>query len=516
MSKLIKAIRSFVEQASLGGIIGGIAVLFSTALSGSGRFFSLEATTLPVVIRFLVASLATLFITALAFRFWMLGGKLRKQRRLRQSYKALPQAGHPAPYLLGAATLMAASVITAMIALVYLNHRDAVQSLLNQETFSGTLEPVDALAAELAAIAILASQAEQMAAERSAIETERGGTCDNAPAGYGPRAILRSDHAGIAKQLSEQAEALSLDASRIVQQMVSAADQALIESLFAEAKALSFDRSRLEIASEADRLSRGYGGQGFLVEGRTISCPDAELAALFGQIADRAGQGIDLPGGAPTRQEATVFDAFGVVLPALITGEFGREVGLTRATLTPFLLFAALIDLVSMAGALSFGASRAVRITSDEVDQLHRTAWVLRNFFWEWPAMGSDKETDLTKIGEGQAFVYVPLGGNPERTHQAEYLVALLGLDVDPAYQFAPLTARRGEFSDWINQMILAGGGATHYAQYPVRDQPTLDRIKAMKREAVKALGMRKLDTVDFPEFGSSTSHRVVTLKALP
>jgi len=168
-----------------------------------------------------------------------------------------------------------------------------------------------------------------------------------------------------------------------------------------------------------------------------------------------------------------------------------------------------------MAGALSFGASRAVRITPSELEQIHRTAWVLRNFFKVWPFLGSEGQTDPQKVNDGQAFVYVPLGGSPERTHQAEYLVALLGLDVDPAYQFVPLLARRSEFRDWVNQMKLAGGGATHYAQYPIRDQATLDRIKRMKREALMALGMRKLDTTNFPEFGQEPKDKVVTLKAV-
>ncbi|WP_199913587.1 hypothetical protein [Ruegeria sp. Alg231-54] len=40
-------------------------------------------------------------------------------------------------------------------------------------------------------------------------------------------------------------------------------------------------------------------------------------------------------------------------------------------------------------------------------------------------------------------------------------------MDADPAYRFVPLIAQRSEFSDWVNQITLAGGGATHYAQYP-------------------------------------------------
>tara|TARA_R110002072_G_scaffold76112_2_gene178814 strand:+ start:2005 stop:3552 length:1548 start_codon:yes stop_codon:yes gene_type:complete len=515
MTNPMQLFHSGSAPLSLSAIIGGLAVVFSTALSGSGIYFSLETTSLHDVARFAIAALSTLFITLLAFRFWMIAGKLTRERAQRHAQPALPATRHPAPFIAGAVVMMAASVITAMIAMVFLNHRDAVQSLLNRQTFSGTLAPVNDLAANLNGIAVMASQVEQIAAERSSIETAYGGTCDNAPAGFGPRAALRADHAGAARDISDRADALSLDASLIVQNMISATDQARIEDLFSQAKQLSFDRSRIEIAAKAEQLARGYAGSGFLVDGRQIYCPDVELATLFAQIAEQASQDVDLPTEAPTRQDATIFDAFGVVLPALLTGELGREVGLTRATLLPFLLFAGLVDAVSMAGALSFGASRAVRITPSELEQIHRTAWVLRNFFKVWPFLGSEGQTDPQKVNDGQAFVYVPLGGSPERTHQAEYLVALLGLDVDPAYQFVPLLARRSEFRDWVNQMKLAGGGATHYAQYPIRDQATLDRIKRMKREALMALGMRKLDTTNFPEFGQEPKDKVVTLKAV-
>lgn len=515
MKNPAQILRSGPASLSLSAVIGGLAVAFSTALSGSGIYFSLDGTALPDVAKLLIAALSTLFITLLAFRFWMIAGKLNNERRLRYAQPALPNTRHPAPFVIAAFMLMLASVTTAMIAMVFLNHREAVQTLLNRQTFAGTLAPVNDLAADLTGIAVLATQAEQIAAERSAIETSQGGTCDNAPAGFGIRAALRADHASAAREISNRADVLSLNASQIVQSMVVATDQSRINDLFGQAKQLSFDSNRLDIAAEASQLARGYAGAGFLVDGRQIGCPDDELAALFGQIADQASQVVDLPSTAPTRQDATIFDAFGVVIPAMLKGELGRDVGLTRATLLPFFLFAWLIDAVSMTSALAFGASRAVRITTSELDQIHRTAWVLRNFFKVWPFLGSEGQTDPEKVDDGQAFVYVPLGGNPERTHQAEYLVALFGLDVDPTHQFVPLVPRRSEFKDWVNHMKLAGGGATHYAQYPIRDQATLDRIKRMKREALKALGMRKLDTSKFPEFGQDPKDNVVTLKAL-
>ena len=296
---------------------------------------------------------------------------------------------------------------------------------------------------------------------------------------------------------------------------MSAKDQAEVNDLFTKAQTLRNNPNRLAIASEAEELSRGYNTAGFFFEGQQRLCPDQELSQLFGAIASAAENLIELPSQPPLRRDVRIFDVFSMVGPILVSDDVGRDVGISRATVVPFVFFSILIDLVSMMGAMVHGMGRAQKICEMDLRQLHRTAWVLRNFFWEFPLLGMPDFVDDDCEGKCQAFVTVPLGGNPERTRQAEYLTALFDLSVDPASQFEPPVARRQEFEPWVQQLRLASGNASHYAVYPITSQETYETIKSLKRDALRALALNELPDNDFPEFSVDGGPRVVSLYAV-
>lgn len=501
------------SRLSVAGLVGGIALVVSTALSGSGVYFSLAGSSLGEPARLAVSAVSTLFLTLLAFWFWLQAGRAGRERSLRRAQPALPKP-RVLLYIVSGLVMSSLSVLTATTALLYLSNRDGVQALLNQSSFVATIEPVAGMAWGMAEIAAKAAQANTLAADRSQREAAFGGTCGVSAPGVGPLTRMRAAHAVSAQELVSRADGLSAEAAKISRALIVARDQETVNTLFVEALALRNDPARLAIAHDAEVLAGGYGGAGFLFEGRQRACQDPQLAALFGEIARTARNVVELPTLPPLRREARIFDAFAVVIPVLTNEEHGRAVGISRATILPFVLFTVLIDLVSLGGAWGHGAKQARRLSDDEREQLHRTAWVLRNFFWEFPQLGHASTTP-DDAESCQAFIIVPLGGNPERTRQAEYLTALFDLSVDPAFQFEPLVARRREFEPWVEQMRLASGNATHYAIYPIKTQAIYDRIMAMKRDALRALALTRIDGSDLPEFGVMKNPRATPLRAV-
>lgn len=499
---------------SIAGLVGGIALVLSTVLSGSGIYFSLTGSSLNEPSRIAVSAVSTLFLTLLAFRFWLQAGRSSREKHLRRAQAALP-APRVWHYIAGGLVMSSLSVLTATTALLYLNNRDGVQALMNHAAFSATIEPVNGLADGMAGVALTAARADRLAAKRSKREAAVGGTCGVSARGIGPLTRMRAEGAKAANSIARRAAVLSTAAEKTARALISAKDQSVVNTLFSDARALRTNPDRLLIAQEADALARGYGGAGFFFENQQRGCSDPELAALFAEIATAAHDVVDLPMQPPLRREVKIFDAFAMVVPILIDEDKGRDVGISRATILPFALFTLLIDLVSLGGAFGHGVGRAVMMTGKEQQQIHRTAWVLRNFVWDFPVLPGHEDEGQGGDNVCQAFVFVPLGGNHERTRQAEYLTALFDLSVDPAFQFEPLVARRREFEPWAEQMRVASGDATHYAIYPIRSQETYYRIMEMKRDALRALALSTIHDGTLPEFGSSPNGNVVPLRAV-
>jgi hypothetical protein len=503
----------YISGMSVAGVIGFLALTISTFLSGSGIYHSTSGTSLGQPERVLISGIATLFITSLAFIFWMKAGHAVHERRLRKSQRALPKPSATGWFMAGV-VMTVMSLLTAVTALLYMNNREGVQTMMNNAAFSGTVGPVNLLSDGMTDIALTAARADSLATSRSQVESAVGGTCGLSPAGAGPLTRMRAAHADQAGDIFTRATALSERARQISTNMITAQNQPRVEALFLEAVSLRLDPERLAIANAAESLKRGYGSEGFLFEGQRRYCPDPVLAALFGEIEASARNVIDLPPGAPVRRDVRIFDVFMLVLPILMDSEHGREVGITRGTILPFVIFALIVDFASLAGAWAHGAGNATRIKSSELEQIHKTAWILRNFVWEFPPLQDGNNSNNNSVGKAQAFVCVPLGGDPKRTHQAEYITALFNLSVDPEHQFEPLEARRLEFEPWVSQMRLAGGGATHYALYPIKSQASYDQLMQMKIDAISALGLAELDTEFLPEFGQGSNENVVSLRA--
>lgn len=513
MKKFRELLHLVAARASIAGVIGVVALVLSTALSGSGIYFSLENTSLSGPAKVLTASVSTFLLTLLAFRFWLMAGRESTEARLRSGHAALAKKS-ARPFILVGLAMSSLSVFTATTALVFVSNRDGVQAMMNYSSFSGTIAPVNIFADSMAAVASSASRADALAAERSQREAAVGGTCGVSKPGVGPLTRMRAEHAASANTLADSAKVLNETAQRIAQRLVVASDQAVVDDLFSEARALRLDPRRLVVAEKAEELALGYNGRGFVYEGRRRMCPDPELAALFGEIETTARGVVNLPEQPPVRRNVKVFDAFAMVLPLLLDGTLGQSFGVSRATILPFVFFALLIDLVSLGGAWVHGAGKAVRMSEAEKRQLHRTAWVLRNFVWEFPPQEVFGAVGEPSGEECQAFIYVPIGGDPVRMRQAEFLTALFDLSIDPALQFEPLIARRKEFEPWVEMMSLASGGASHYAVYPIASQETYDRIMQMKRDALRALALMDLETSEFPEFESPSRSRVVRFRA--
>ncbi|MCK0095638.1 hypothetical protein MWU60_08655 [Yoonia sp. F2084L] len=503
----------YTAHMSVAGTIGILALTISTFLSGSGIYFSTAGTTLGQPERLAISGIATLFITSLAFIFWVKAGHAVHERRLRRSQRALPKP-RATGWVFAGVLMTSMSLLTAITALLYMNNKDGVQAMMNNAAFSSTVGPVSVLSDGMTEIALTASQADALASNRSQVESAVGGTCGVSPAGAGPLTRMRAAHAEEAANIFRRATALSERARLISSNMIAAQSQARVEALFQDAVNLRLDPERLAIANAAEGLKRGYGTDGFLFEGRQRFCPDPVLATLFSEIETSARNVIELPSGAPVRRDVKIFDVFMLVLPVLMDGQQGREVGITRGTILPFVIFALLVDIVSLAGAWAHGAGNATRIKGSELEQIHKTAWILRNFVWEFPPLQDGSTSGKGTAGKSQAFVCVPLGGDPKRTHQAEYLTALFKLSVDAEHQFETLEPRRREFEPWVSQMRLAGGGATHYALYPVKSQATYDQLMQMKVDAISALGLAELDTEFLPEFGQGSNKNVVSLRA--
>jgi len=185
MTRFQTILNSLLTRVSAAGLVGGIALILSTILSGSGIYFSLVSSSLSEAARIAVSAVSTLFLTLLAFRFWLQAGRAKRERFLRRSQPALPRprVWH---HIIGGLVMSSLSVLTATTALLYLNNRTGVQAMMNQSAFTATIGPVDALADGMSNIAVTAARANDLAAKRSQQEAAIGGTCGKSAPGAGP------------------------------------------------------------------------------------------------------------------------------------------------------------------------------------------------------------------------------------------------------------------------------------------------------------------------------------------
>ncbi|MFK8034165.1 MAG: hypothetical protein AB8B94_08475 [Hyphomicrobiales bacterium] len=501
-----------MKQLNLAAIISGIALIFSTILSGSGINESLASSELPSYVRIAVSALVTALLTMLSFKCWSLVGKALRERKIRSGVQGVAVPGYH-KLVWAAVFFTGMSTFTAFTALTFVNHRDAVQNVLNRQTFAGVVLPMGQLARDYQRMAAIASTARIVAAERSALEAANGGTCGVSRPGRGPIADMRQNHAQHAADLQRDTLELSAEARSLIDRVLAAGEQTAVRQAFSEAVSLSLDPRRSSVSATAQELAAGYAGQGFVVGGRVLECPDNELGTAFRKIATASDQVVELPSIAPTKRSATIFDAFATIYKIIVGHGDTASAGISLVSLAPLLIMAAIFDFIGAAGALVYGRGKAIRLSTDERDHFHRVQWILENFVWSFPVAVKKGENRSDTPFFHQAYLIVPYHGDPRKTRDAEFMASLFELAADPSLQLQPLKAARQEFFPFIDRFRWASGGATHFTAYPINDQATYESIERDKRDARKAIGFDYVLDNDYPDYVDYDDDKVVAFR---
>jgi hypothetical protein len=508
--KNLKKLISLTPVVTLTGLIGILALLASTYLSAKGIHYALAKADLDPSTRFAVSAFGTFLLTGLAFTLWMRVGRLVRARKIR---RAIGQGGSTIPMtsiwlaVLFSLAVTSLSVTTATVALTHINHHEAIQQLQNRQTFHEIIAPVETMTNALGSVARESENGARFAAERSEEERTVGNTC--APIrptrpGPGPVTDMRAAHAVEAEGLAERARSLAKAAQTHIAKLSTAENQQVVIEQVRALRSLRNGPELGDIAAQARSLSSGYGEIGFLQNGERIYCSDSALRDRFVTIGELVDAVPNLPVDTPIRREATIFDTF-AMLNEVITGSSGaRAVGLHPSALTPFVILAALFDLISAIGACAQGALSARRL-DDEDAKLHRqTLWIIEHFFVLLEPPSRMRKNQNNKV---IAYFICPIveqegHGNPKYMKGCKYLIEHFNLNVEPHWQYCELDEVHPKFTGLKNRWRFASGGATHFDVYAVQTQEILDEILSMKRSATLLLGLDyQPKSADYPDF---------------
>jgi len=481
----IRFARTSPERLPVSEIAAFVALGISTILSGSGVYFSLDVFALNFFFSLALAGSITFLITASIYICVRRAGYTRASSKF-NGILHNRKGGFFGVVLTFGLLMMCVSSATSFSAMAYLRYEPTIQAEMDSRANQSVVEPLQDLAVTFGAIAIEASNVSALAAARSDLEASAGGTCGPTGAGEGPFARLRAGHAETLDDLNASALLVSRDASSLLGELSGVLTQSKIDAIHAKAQALVLSPDRQRIARTAESMRSGYSGTGFVWEGQTRFCDDEVMVAALDQLLTATSQSVALDPVAPTKLEATLFDAYAVFW-AFLLGDESKSAKVTAMTSLPFFLgFALFLDAVGAFAAWKAGSASGRHLTAKERDELHKHRWILQNFVWKFPARKQDGDADAPLKEE--AYLIVPHGGDGCKTDDAEKFAFAFGLHVDASRQFVSMAALPKAFRPFVDRLRLASGDATSISVYPIEDQATYDRLERHKRLCALAL----------------------------
>lgn len=482
----IRFARTSTGATLLATITAFAALGMSTVLSGSGVFFSLEVFSLNAALRVIMAAAVTFLITASIYLAMRRAGFAAASRKF-EGILHNRRSGFVVLSIIFGLFMVTVSSTTSFSAMAFLRYEAAIQTSIDARANVAITDPLRAMATNYGVVAAEAGDVSVLAAYQSNIESASGGTCGPSEVGEGPIARLRASHAASLAVMNTAALTLAKDAQSLLGELSGGLSQSQIDDVHRRAQTLSLSPERARIDRLAVGMREGYAGSGFLWEGVRRSCDDPVMVAALDRLLAAAGAGVELDASAPTKIEATLFDAYAVFWDLLSSARVGTTDASTMTSLPFFMTIAFFLDAIGALAAWRTGVASGRTLTIHERDELHKHRWVLQNFVWKFPVRKSadnDGEEPVMEL----AFLIVPHGGDGTKADDAEKFAFAFGLHVDAARQYIPMDALPKAFAPFTDRLRLSSGGATSITVYPIEDQKTYDQIERHKRLCALAL----------------------------
>lgn len=365
----------------------------STALTGTGVYFSVDMAINQPVVSAVAATVLTGMVTATGYHLFQYSGvQAGKREKLigdiaeYASLDVTPKRRGAA--LLGGLGVMLVSSWFSFSSMVFLNFGDDLQNAMNEEIQAPLIAPIRRLETSLARIERDAAGLAGVARARSAAEENSGGQCTNSPPGNGPIRKMISAHATETETISTMSKGLLSEASQARSAIQTAKTQADVDIAYEKADAVLSDSRRNQIRDQARDLQRGYSGSGFLRDGQRITCPRgaSTMLPVLEDLVHSAEIEIVLPVDAPLFRQATLIDSAMWQMRSVFTFGGSSIPGISSWYLLLFGLFALTLDALGAVTAQLAGRKRGANITKDEWDTLEDMHAVMEDFIWTTPA----------------------------------------------------------------------------------------------------------------------------------
>lgn len=482
------------------------ALGISTAFSGSGVFFSMEVFSINVALRVLLAASATFLITATIYLSMRRAGFSYASKKF-EGILHNRRVGSVILSVVFGLLMVAISSATSFSAMAYLRYESSIQAAMDARANVAITGPLSNMAANYGVVADEAGNVSALAAYQSGVEAKSGGTCGSSRVGEGPIARLRASHAASLLAMNSAAMTLARDAQTLLGELSGQLTQAQINQVHTSAKLLSLNPERMRMGRLIAGMRDGYAGGGFLWEGQNRMCDDSKMVAALDQLLAATAVSVELAPTAPTKLEATLFDAYAVFWD-LLSGRNDAFANTSAMTSLPFFLAISLfLDAIGAIAAWRTGVTFGRDLTPDERDELHKHRWVLQNFVWKFPTrkkLGDKADMPLME----EAYLIVPHGGDGSKADDAEKFAFAFGLHVDAALQFVPMAALPKAFAPFVDRLRLSSGGATSITVYPIEDQATYDQVERHKRLCALALWSDRARSNEYGDVNDKNWHK--------
>ncbi|TQM89943.1 hypothetical protein [Roseinatronobacter monicus] len=365
---------------------------FSTALTGSGVFFSLRPSMPDTVSALAIALVTTSALTFGAFNlFHYAGAQAGKTEKpgaglashvdidVKPRFRELALAA-------GLAVILLSSWFS-FSSMVYMRFGPELQRAMNDEVQAPLIAPIRDLEASFAKIEIDARRLADVAGARSAVEARVGGQCVDSRPGNGPIAALIASHATATAAIAADAATLRQQAGQALRAIRGASEQAAVDGAYQIAQGVLSDPARLSILASAEALEAGYNGGGFVQDGRQILCPRGAptMVPVLDTLLDSARANVALPVSPPVFRQASLVDSAMWQFRSALSFGANRIPDVGGWYLLLFGLVALALDMSGAATAHLAGRLRGGNLTADEIGQLETTEAIMENFIWDTP-----------------------------------------------------------------------------------------------------------------------------------
>ncbi len=479
-----------LSRFSVASLVTILSYGFSTVFSGLGIFNYIENMALPYSVKISGSILLTVIFSFSAFYCWKSFGRNKKRKCLRSKHLK-SQNISTIQFVIGGTIASSLSVFTAFSAMIYWANGPAIQSALNSHTLKKVIHPIAQFEDRFEQLAMSMNSVSNYANHQSGIEGTQGQSCGPSEIGFGPIARLRAQHALESNKLVYNATSLADDANLLISQLAKVDSQFQVHSLYTSARKLVQDKRRKDIIQWASTTSKGYSGEGFFWEEKIRTCRDLDMVRKLDDLLLEAGKPIPIPEIVPVLRKATLADTMAINFTILAGTNDEATSSFSRGALLPYLIVAAILDLIGAISACSNGMQSATRLKKSELMELHRISWILENFIWTLPAN--------KKGSNSKSALLVPHFGDIWKTRDAHYLVELLDLSPDPRKQLIPLELIHPGFEDLVERFRMMTGNATKVTVYPINSKNALRLIKEEKRAARLALEFDRYESEEYP-----------------